>query len=721
MRKPNPDPWIDAQLRGVTVPGGLAPRLREVALDDEAALDGQLRGVPVPSGLTGRLRGAPAADDAGLDALLRNVPVPYRVVVRLRATPGYRLKLRRIAGWVAAASLMAAIGLSYFGAAIGLLIASLPPAPEPQPELAWHVDGELLSGAAETSLNIVQLPARSDSRSAAEASVAGPTVELPEPPSPSSLLAPSPPRRPSLLDDFALLGGGLPGGADPLLDVMLYRWRPFGAHEPFDEPPGWQEAQALRPKGIAAPTATGFDSSILIRYGVFPFVPTAADASLRKVSVPLHGGTDSFELTRRSVAEGRLPPPQQIRTEEFLAAVDYDLPKPNGRALRLSLFGGPSPFVPGRFVLQGGVQAAEVAPVPRPPVHLILAADATAGAHWPQRLSMLRGAVADLCRWLEPDDRLSLVAFHRTAEVLAAHAGPGDAERLQAALGRISNQDTTNPGAGLAAAYSLAYGSGESSRKAKPVVVLLTKGLPDLPLNEAARIEQHLAEAAREGINLHVVDTRSMPDSLNLQLGGFAEAGGGRLWNADDPRRFTRTLREAITGQPQVVAESVRFAVRFDPKAVGFYRLLGHEPGAKTMETVSALHSGQSSTVLFDAGLRQGLSAGDVLATAELSWREPGTGSLQRETVVLRHGDLPATWIEAPPPWQAALAVAEAGELLRGSVYTQLRPRPGTLAAMADLLEQLDTEVWQEPSFRDFAEVVRGAIKARPYRGGAAR
>ena len=75
----------------------------------------------------------------------------------------------------------------------------------------------------------------------------------------------------------------------------------------------------------------------------------------------------------------------------------------------------------------------------------------------------------------------------------------------------------------------------------------------------------------------------------------------------------------------------------------------------------------------------------------------------------------------AQTPHLDALAVAEAGELLRGSVYTQLRPRPGTLAAMADLLEQLDTEVWQEPSFRDFAEVVRGAIKARPYRGGAAR
>ena len=720
MRNPNPHPWIDDQLRGVTVPGGLARRLRKVALADENAVDDELRRVPVPPALRRRLRSAAAVDDAGLDALLRDVPVPYRVVMRLRATPGYRLKLRRIAGWVAAASLLAAIGLSYFGAAVGILIATLPPVTQPPPDLDWHLDWELLSDATETSLNLVQLPP-SDSGPGAVPSVAGPPVKLPEPPEPSTLLAGPPPRPPSLLDGFALLGDGLPGGADPLLDVTVHRWGPLGAHAPFDDPPGWHEAQALRARGIPAPTATGFDSSILIRYGVFPFVPTAADESLRKVSVPLDVGTASFELTRRTVAEGRLPPPDRVRTEEFLAAVDYDFPKPDGKALRLSLFGGPSPFAPGRFLLQGGVQAAEVAPVPRPPVHLILAVDATAGAHWEQRRSMLRGAVANLGRRLEPDDRISLVAYHRTAEVLATHAGPNDVERLLEAVGRIAGQPATNPGAGLAAAYSLAYDSGESSRKAKPLVVLLTKGLPDLPLSELARIERHLAEAAQEGIHLHVVDTRATPDSLNLQLRGFAEAGGGRLWAADDPRRFAWALREAMTGQPQAVAESVHLSVRFDPKAVGFYRLLGHEPGAKTMETASLLHSGQSSTVLFDVGLRQGLSAGDVLATAELAWREPGTGSIERETVVLRHGDLPATWIEAAPPWQAAVAVAEAGELLRGSVYTQLRPRPGTIAGVAEWLEQLDSEVWEEPSFRDFAEIVHRAIRARPSRGGPIR
>lgn len=161
--------------------------------------------------------------------------------------------------------------------------------------------------------------------------------------------------------------------------------------------------------------------------------------------------------------------------------------------------------------------------------------------------------------------------------------------------------------------------------------------------------------------------------------------------------------------------------LRFDPRTTRFYRLLGHEPGVKTLEPGCILLSGQSGTALFDVHLRQGLSAGDVLATAEVTWCEPGSGRNERETAVLRRGDLPATLIESALPLQAAIIAAETGELLRGSVYTQLRPRPGSLPGVVELLDQLDTELWQNPSFCDFTEVLKGAVKARPYRGGGAK
>ena len=42
--------------------------------------------------------------------------------------------------------------------------------------------------------------------------------------------------------------------------------------------------------------------------------------------VPLGVDAASYELAKRWLEDGELPPPQQVRTEEFLAAVDYKFP-----------------------------------------------------------------------------------------------------------------------------------------------------------------------------------------------------------------------------------------------------------------------------------------------------------------------------------------------------------------------------------------------------------
>ena len=714
----DPNRWLDAQLREIPVPDGFRQRLRKVALADDGDLDEHLREIAVPAGMDTRLRLAVADDDAGLDVLLRDVPVPYRVLCKLRATPGYRIRLRQVAGWAVAATLLIATGLSYLGVAVALLVAARPmPAPTP-PELAWYVTGELLPDASEATSGVVALEMPSAASPAAAEMAIRPFPELSPP---SNLAGRAPAQSPRNIDEFGLFDYPWSGGQDPLLDVTPYRWGVFGAHESFDDPLGWQESRSLEAHGIPAPTAAGFDSSILVRFGVFPFVSTAADDSLRSVSVPLDVGTDSFELTRRSVAGGRLPPPDRVRTEEFLAAIDYEFPKPKGKAIGLSLRAGPSPFLPGVVVLQSAVQAAELATAPRPAVHLVLAVDESAGADWPQKLAVLRGALQDMQGWLNKDDRLSVVAFHRNAEVLVERAAPNHVDQIIAALENRTGSTATNLGAGLTVAYALATRPDRSAPAGKPLVVLFTDAPADLPLGAAARIERRLAEAAREGVKLDVIAVRSASSPRDIRLRELAAAGEGRFRRVNDARHLKWVLRESIAGQPQVVAEDVQLTVRFNPKSVPFYRVLGHEPGAKTADSTCSFHSGQAATALFDVGLRQDLSPNDVLATAEVTWREPGSGVLAKETAVIRRADVPALLAEAPLSLQAAVVAAEAGEILRRSAYTQLRPRPGTLAGTLELAEQLDFALREMPSFRDLTQVVEQAIRARPYRGGGAR
>jgi hypothetical protein len=93
--------------------------------------------------------------------------------------------------------------------------------------------------------------------------------------------------------------------------------------------------------GAEVPEEPGFDRSFLSRTGVFPRVDPRRHPLSR---APLTTETASYGLARQSLAEGQLPNPDEIRTEEFLAAVEFGLPHREQRGLALFVAGCRSPW-----------------------------------------------------------------------------------------------------------------------------------------------------------------------------------------------------------------------------------------------------------------------------------------------------------------------------------------------------------------------------------------
>ncbi|MHC4179565.1 MAG: hypothetical protein ACYSWU_18800, partial [Planctomycetota bacterium] len=120
------DAQQNAELRAVSVPEGLIQRLRRTALADNGDLDAAIREVPVPAGLLRRLRQPALLTDEGLDAALREIPVSAKLPGRLRQVPKNWIRMTRLGQWAAAASLLIAIGVSYFGAMIAFLLSAYP-------------------------------------------------------------------------------------------------------------------------------------------------------------------------------------------------------------------------------------------------------------------------------------------------------------------------------------------------------------------------------------------------------------------------------------------------------------------------------------------------------------------------------------------------------------------------------------------------------------------
>jgi Ca-activated chloride channel family protein len=695
--------------------------MSELPYQSDAWLDAQLRDVAVPANLAGRLRRLAEPDDAELDAALRDVAVPGELLRRLRRGTAARPGWRSVAEMAVAATLIMAISLSYFGAAMGFLW-TLDPAARP-PRLAsqsQQIELDLYMTGAPAP---VQIAATSPTSPAAPE----PTSDRPAVSEPSISLS-----------EYDILGElsqgrvdgprrvfgrlGQPTKVDPLLDSTLYRWGVFGAHNSFDELPELRKVRGWIPRGVDAPLVPGFDISFLIRFGLHPFVSPAVRPELRRSAVPLDVGTASYDLARRFIADGELPPPEQVRTEEFLAAIDYHFPQPARGAIELFAGGGPWPAAAGLHLLQVGVQARELAPADHRPTHLTLVVDTSSSMQWGGRLEAIRRALDRLIPELGPNDRLSLVAFSERARVVVEEMGPDDREALTAALESLAAEGSTNAGSGLRLGYALAEGrSGTADRTRR--IVLITDGLAELDLGSVMRIERQLRDAAGRNLRLDTVDLgqKRLDGAIDPQLESFAKAGGGAAHRATDAREIFWTLREVLQHRSQLVASDVRLEVEFDPRTVTAYRLLGHEAkaiaGLMPADLEADFRAGQSGQALYVVRLKPGVQG--RVAVAETTWREPATGQLRRKRRPIRTQDLAATLLSAPRSVQAAAVVAQTAELLRRSPFAQLSPNQGTLVQVRQLCDELDTRLLEWPSFREFVEMLERAADAKPYRGGA--
>ena len=236
----------------------------------------------------------------------------------------------------------------------------------------------------------------------------------------------------------------------------------------------------------------------------------------------LHGAAWSATSGRRSIA---------CAAEEFLAAVDYNFPKPDRQSLGLTVAGGPSPLSGAGFcLLQVGVQARQSGETRHAPVHLVLLVDTSTSMRWGSRIEIVRRAVGELPRIIGAEDRVSLVTFDQAAHVLVENLGHYDLPPLLAAADSLSAQGATNIVAGLREAYGVARPSLGPNRPAARIV-LLTDGLLDLEPSIAEKIQQQVAQAAGENMPLDVIDM-GQQKLTDPQVAALATAGRATVHRA---------------------------------------------------------------------------------------------------------------------------------------------------------------------------------------------
>lgn len=741
----NSNRWMDGEIRRVPLPDGLLARLRRLAengADDE--LDEQICSVALPEGLLGRL--AAIVDDEPLDRRMSEVPLPDGLMARLYQIPDDELldhAIRDVAvpaslapaavvpatvaavrretvrtalrQWSVAAAVAIAVGAGYFS---GL------------DRLSTWFAGETNSVAGSDgeapSEDLIDDPFRSDRELAAFGEFdAGLSAD--------ELL--------STADLMAEFAGGSDVAADQLIaEIDRQLGRPaaldIAASWPTDDAgtgpvlgvvphaldlPPLEAPLPLAPHGVAPPTTPGYDRTALARFGVHPFVNPSAHPLLESALAPLVHSTASYDAMRWRLREeaarkaaGRANESLnvlsaanvRVRTEEFLAAMRYDFPPPDsGVAIRTAA--GPSPFTTSNVrLLQVGVQAAALASASREPVELTVAVDVSPRMGHGGRLEIVRQSLVDLIERLRPEDRVSIVAFGTNIRVLVDRSAPNN-PLLRPAIGRLAPEQGTNFHAGVERAVETA--SVSADRKRRQIVVFA-----DAPtfVTQAQRsaTRRVLAAAAGNKIGISIVDL-SQGAIADDDLESLAAAAQCKLQRASSMADARRCLDQALFDRSTVVAEKVELSLRFNPRAVAAYRLVGHEAtlGLPTAPLAVSLRSAEAATALFEIVLRDD-GVNDV-GTVELEWVDPVSGKKQLLTQPISRVQFANSLAESALSLQAAAVAAEAAEILRGAKVATVSPEH-SLDRTLEVARAVHPRLREQAEFRGLVELIELARQA---------
>ncbi len=669
---PDFDDWIDHQLRNVPVPPDLVWRLSEIGPDEHDAK-------------------AEALADARLDLVLRQVPIPSTLVPGLLRIARRRGPSPTFVRMALAASLLLMLGVAATGY---LSVANRPP----KNALAKNVPVKAKATTAPTLLAKNLPPQRRSLTRRQRATTAGVSSRNVVADGPAALqpterslknneaqIAPLP----FDLQDVATAGSSI----WQALETRLRSQATLGAAGAIERLPQLDSFELPVAAGVAPPRVRGYDLLFHLKYGEHPFAPPAAHAELASTKMPFTFRTASYDLALDHAAAGQLPPAEEIRAEDFLAAQEYPLPPapPNGLALHMAAT--PSPFAKGGLhLLQLAVKAGEKQDAGRLPARLVAAIDSSSrmagGARWAATVRALEKITADM----QPEDRLTLVGYAEQPRLLLEDA---TADQVQALLS--SGLPKPAGTADLAAAIQLACDAARKPSEMTSRIAIITAANGDAGDATMARIDESLGRLAGAGFPWQIV--RLAAPEPESPLARLVLRHDGEIVSADSADQLHAVLWQKLTGRSSVVAHAVSLKLTFDPRFVTVYRLLGHASATLTAENTApleiSLHANQTATAMYELWIKPGANA--PVATAELIWRDPAGSEPGRVIQTLTNDQIAASFAEAPSWLQQGVIAAKTAEALGGSYFVSAAH---PLEEIRVLAAQVDPGTAEQPSFQ---------------------
>lgn len=399
--------------------------------------------------------------------------------------------------------------------------------------------------------------------------------------------------------------------------------------------------------------------------------------------------TASYANVRRFLQRGQLPPPGAVRIEELVNYFPYAYAEPQGDApFSVNAEVSEAPWNPKHRLLHVGLQGKRVETAQLPSRNLVFLIDVSGSMESPNKLPLLKRSLETLTDTLGEKDKVAIVVYAGASGlVLPATSGDHKAQ-IMAALDRLEAGGSTNGGAGIELAYSIA--SDLARPGATTRVVLATDGDFNVGTTSEDALVRLIERKRQSGVYLSVLGF-GMGNYKDATLEQLADKGNGNYSYVDSLAEARKVLVAQGGATLVTLAEDVKLQLEFNPALVGAYRLIGYENRRldardfnDDQKDAGELGAGHGVTALYElippalVGGKGGVDAtkyqskpqplpghSGELATIKLRYKKPGAAQSQRIEQVVRDGQLALGATSAA--FRFSAAVAAFGMTLRSS------------------------------------------------------
>jgi Ca-activated chloride channel family protein len=284
--------------------------------------------------------------------------------------------------------------------------------------------------------------------------------------------------------------------------------------------------------------------------------------------------TGAYANVRRFLTLGNLPPRDAVRTEELVNYFRYDYGAPADRMEPFSVTTdvARTPWNPETRLLRIGLRGYDLPRASRPPANLVFLIDVSGSMNSPDKLPLVKAAMAKLAGELRPQDRVSIVVYAGAAGLVLEPTN--DPRRIRAALDSLSAGGSTAGGAGLQLAYNIARNTmieGGVNR-----VILATDGDFNVGVSDNKALIEMIERERNSGITLTALGfgTGNYNEAMMEQV---ADHGNGNYAYIDSALEADKVLSDEMASTLFTIAKDVKIQVEFNPAQVSQYRLIGYE------------------------------------------------------------------------------------------------------------------------------------------------